>query len=81
MPIVKAYRGSDSASQHPAMLLGLLVYGKALQRFKMRVRELTSRTRGVSLATMVEELSAYLRGWHGYFGFCQTPTVLRGLDK
>jgi RNA-directed DNA polymerase len=54
---------------------------KALQRFKMRVRELTSRTRGVSLATMVEELSAYLRGWHSYFGFCQTPTVLRGLDK
>ena len=54
---------------------------KALQRFKGRVRELTSRTRGVSLATMVEELSVYLRGWHGYFGFCQTPTVLRGLDK
>ncbi|MGC2462530.1 MAG: group II intron reverse transcriptase/maturase [Steroidobacteraceae bacterium] len=54
---------------------------KALQRFKMRVRELTSRTRGVSLATMVEELSVYLRGWQGYFGFCQTPTVLQGLDK
>ena len=30
---------------------------------------------------MVEELSTYLRGWHGYFGFCQTPTMLRGLDK
>jgi len=54
---------------------------KALLRFKMRVRELTSRTRGVSLATMVQELCAYLRGWQGYFGFCQTPTVLRGLDK
>ena len=54
---------------------------KALQRFKGRVRELTSRTRGVSLTQMVEELSIYLRGWHGYFGFCQTPTMLRGLDK
>ena len=54
---------------------------KALQRFKERVRELTRRTRGVSLARMVEELSAYLRGWHGYFGFCQTPTVLQRLDK
>jgi RNA-directed DNA polymerase len=30
---------------------------------------------------MVEELSTYLRGWHGYFSFCQTPTVLQGLDK
>jgi len=54
---------------------------KALQRFKARVRELTSRTRGVSLARMVEDLSTYLRGWQGYFGFCQTPTVLEDLDK
>ncbi|MFZ1100707.1 MAG: group II intron maturase-specific domain-containing protein, partial [Steroidobacteraceae bacterium] len=54
---------------------------KALQRFRERVRELTRRTRGVSLEQMVEELSAYLRGWHGYFGFCQTPSVLQHLDK
>ena len=53
----------------------------ALQRFKARVRELTRRTRGVSLKQMVQELSRYLRGWHGYFGFCQTPSVLAHLDK
>jgi RNA-directed DNA polymerase len=53
----------------------------ALQRFKARVRELTRRTRGVSLQQMVQELSLYLRGWHGYFGFCQTPSVLAHLDK
>ena len=54
---------------------------KALVRFKQRVRELTSRTRGVSLARMVEELSMYLRGWLSYFGFCQTPWVLRDLEQ
>jgi RNA-directed DNA polymerase len=54
---------------------------KALLRFKERVRELTGRTRGVSLAKMVEELTPYLRGWRNYFAFCQTPTVLRDLDK
>jgi RNA-directed DNA polymerase len=54
---------------------------KAIVRFKGRVRELTSRTRGVSLARMVEELATYLRGWRSYFGFCQTPTVLRDLDQ
>jgi RNA-directed DNA polymerase len=54
---------------------------KALQRFRERVRELTGRMRGVSLARMVEELSAYLRGWRSYFGFCQTPSVLQGLDQ
>ena len=33
---------------------------KALERFKERVRELTRRTRGVSLEAMVEELGRYL---------------------
>ena len=54
---------------------------QAIVRFKERVRELTNRTRGVSLARMVEELSTYLRGWRGYFGFCQTPSVLQGLEQ
>jgi Group II intron, maturase-specific domain len=54
---------------------------KALQRFKLRVRELTRRTGGISLKQMVTELALYLRGWHGHFGFCQTPSVLQYLDK
>ena len=54
---------------------------KALKRFKERVRELTRRTRGVSHPQMVGQLSTYLRGWRGYFGFCQTPSVLRDLDS
>jgi RNA-directed DNA polymerase len=54
---------------------------QALSRFKARVRELTRRTRGRSLAQTVKELSVYLRGWRGYFGFCQTPSVLRALDE
>jgi RNA-directed DNA polymerase len=54
---------------------------KAVIRFKERVRELTRRTRGVSLAAMAEELGQYLTGWRSYFGFCQTPSVLHSLDK
>ncbi|MGZ3573530.1 MAG: group II intron maturase-specific domain-containing protein [Gemmatimonadaceae bacterium] len=54
---------------------------QALARFKARVRELTRRTRGQSLAQIVKELSVYLIGWRGYFGFCQTPSVLRELDR
>jgi RNA-directed DNA polymerase len=53
---------------------------KALTRFKERVRELTGRTRGRSVADVVERLSRYLNGWGGYFGFCQTPSELKGLD-
>ena len=54
---------------------------KALERFKERIRELTKRTRGISLERMVEQLGSYLGGWRGYFGFCQTPSVLRDLDS
>ena len=53
---------------------------KAILRFKERIRELTCRTRGVSIEQRAKELSDYLRGWRGYFGFCQTPSVLQRLD-
>jgi len=54
---------------------------KAVLRFKVRVRELTSRTKGVSMQRMAEELTRYLRGWLGYFGQCQTPSVMQGLEE
>ena len=54
---------------------------KALLRCKQRVRELTRRTRGIGLEQMTKELASYLRGWKGYFGYCQTPSVLHGLDQ
>src|SRR6516225_7711401 len=54
---------------------------KAVDRFKERIRELTSRNRGVSIERMAEELSRYLRGWIGYFGKCETPSVLAGLEQ
>src|SRR5579864_4078286 len=54
---------------------------KAVRRFKERVRELTSRTRGVSMEQMAEELARYFLGWIGYFGKCQTPSVLVDLAE
>jgi RNA-directed DNA polymerase len=57
------------------------IAAKAIVRFKQRVRELTGRTRGISLEQMTQELSSYLRGWKSYFGFCETPSVLEKLDQ
>jgi len=54
---------------------------KTVIRFKEKVREVTRRTRGVNVEKMAEELSRYLRGWIGYFGQCQTPSVLQGLEE
>jgi RNA-directed DNA polymerase len=54
---------------------------QAVDRFKQRVREITRRAKGVSLETTMEELAPYMRGWRGYFGFCETPEVLIGLTR
>jgi RNA-directed DNA polymerase len=53
---------------------------KAVLRFKERVRELTQRSKGVSVERMAEPLARYLRGWIGYFGKCETPSVLESLE-
>jgi RNA-directed DNA polymerase len=50
-------------------------------KFKKRIRQLTKRNRGSSLQRVVSELRSYLLGWRGYFGFCQTPSVLRDFDS
>lgn len=57
------------------------IAAKSLERFKQRVRELTRRIRGISIERMTKDLADYLRGWKGYFGFAETPSVLERLDQ
>ncbi len=57
------------------------IAAKAVLRFKRKIRELTGRTRGVSIEQMTKELASYLQGWKSYFGFCETPSVLKRLDE
>lgn len=52
----------------------------ALDKFKMRIRDMTRRTQGKSLPQVVDELKPYLIGWRSYFGFCETPRVLTNLE-
>src|SRR5512147_3073047 len=54
---------------------------QTLERFKKRVREMTRRAKSVSIRTTIEELAPYMRGWRSYFGFCETPSLLRSLDQ
>ena len=54
---------------------------QTVDRFKQRIREITCRAKSVSIETTMAELALYLRGWRNYFGFCETPTVLRDLTR
>jgi group II intron reverse transcriptase/maturase len=58
----------------------LRIAPKSIQRMKQRVRELTRRTRGVSLKQVIADVATYLRGWLSYYRLAETPSVLRGLD-
>src|SRR3982075_2495796 len=57
------------------------IAAKSLGRVKQRIREITRRAKGVSIKTTMEELVPYMRGWRGYFGFCETPEVLIALTR
>jgi RNA-directed DNA polymerase len=59
----------------------LRVAPQALERLKDRVRQITSRSGGRSLARVCEELGTYLAGWRGYFRIADTPRVLADIDQ
>ena len=56
------------------------IHAKSLQRFREKVRELTARKRGRSLACVVRELNEFLRGWAGYFDPGLPATLAKELD-
>jgi len=57
------------------------VAAKAKETFKQRIRQLTRRSGGRSLAEVVDRLRSYVPGWKAYFQLAQTPKVFRELDK
>lgn len=54
---------------------------KALATYKQRIRQLTRRSGGRSMAEVVEKLRPYVLGWKAYFRLSQTPRVWRTLDE
>ena len=54
---------------------------KAVERFKERIREITKQAKSGSLAQTMKVLAPYMRGWRGYFGFCETPDLLIQLTR
>ncbi|MFM7219510.1 MAG: group II intron reverse transcriptase/maturase [Nodosilinea sp.] len=58
----------------------IFVSDRAMQDFKHRLRGLTSRSWGVSMAERLERLNRYLRGWMNYFGISQHYSPMDELD-
>jgi RNA-directed DNA polymerase len=65
----------------PGKLVKRRVAPKALEDFKQRVREITTRSGGRSLEQVAGMLRAYMLGWKQYFKLADTPRVFRALDQ
>lgn len=65
----------------PKRVVKRRVAQQALGRMKDRVRQLTRRSGGRSLATVCEELGTYLTGWKAYFRLAETPGIFKETDS
>jgi RNA-directed DNA polymerase len=65
----------------PGRVIRPRVAPAALVEMKARVRQITSRSTGRSLKSVVAELRSYLVGWKLYFHLAETPSIFRALDE
>lgn len=63
-PWKRKFLGYSFLSQKRA---SIRLANKTIERFKDRVREITSRTRSISVQERVRQLNAYTMGWVAYF--------------
>src|SRR5690606_15070638 len=54
---------------------------KTVERFKERVRAITSRTRPVTMEQRIRELNRYITGWVGYFRIAAAKSHCETLDQ
>jgi RNA-directed DNA polymerase len=57
------------------------VASKALVAMKDRVRDITKRSGGRSISSVIAELRGYLVGWKNYFQLADTPNVFHEIDE
>jgi group II intron reverse transcriptase/maturase len=65
----------------PGRLIRRRVAPQAIERLKDRVRAMTRRNAGRSLAQICEPLGGYLAGWKAYFRLAETPGTFADIDK
>jgi RNA-directed DNA polymerase len=78
---------SSVGPTHESTFLGFTFQGtriswspEAFQNFRHRLRKLTGRSWGVSMAYRIRKLNEYIRGWIHYFGLSQYYRPLPELD-
>ena len=54
---------------------------ETVNRLKGKIRQLTRRTRGISMEERLRRLNSYLTGWMSYYHIVDTPGIMEKLDR
>ena len=55
-------------------------HAKSLKKAKQKLKELTSRSQGRNVRTVMENVKVYIRGWLGYFGIASMKSTMEDWD-
>jgi RNA-directed DNA polymerase len=54
---------------------------QSIERFKQRIREITSRKSPIPMDERIQKLNQYLVGWCGYYALADTPSIFNDLES
>jgi len=57
------------------------IHEKSIKRFKDKVREVTNRSKGISMETRIHRLNQITTGWVNYFGLADARNRMKSLDE
>jgi group II intron reverse transcriptase/maturase len=57
------------------------VHAKSLKKAKQKLKELTSRSQGRNVRTVMYKVKVYARGWLGHFGIASMRNTLKSWDE
>lgn len=61
--------------------VGIFVHHKPIERFKAKIREITSRSNGKSMTWRRDQLNRLIVGWVNYFGLADMRWKAKSLDE
>lgn len=53
---------------------------QSINRFKLKVKKITSRKSPIPMELRIQKLNRYLVGWCGYYALADTPSIFKDLD-
>jgi len=61
--------------------MGIRPHGKVIEKFKNKIRQLTSRKQGKPIPVILNKLKKYTTGWLGYYSIAEMSSKMKSLSE